>query len=136
MYCSYSGSNMVADVAYDLFTSSTAGGSAEYEVMIWLGSFGGAGPISSSGSPIATLNIAGVSWDLYKGPNGQMTVFSFKAKSNVQSFKADLTDFTKYLVSKQGVSSRQILQSIGAGTEPFLGNNAVLTTSKYTVSVQ
>lgn len=39
----YTGSNIIANVAYDLFTSSTATGRAEYEVMIWLAGLGGAG---------------------------------------------------------------------------------------------
>lgn len=131
----YTGSDIVANVAYDLFTSSTADGSAEYEFMIWLGALGGAGPISSTGSVIATPTLAGVTWNLFEGPNGQMTVFSFVAQSNVESFSGDLTDFTSYLISEQGVSSSQILQSVGAGTEPFLGTDAVLTTSSYSVSV-
>lgn len=131
----YTGSNMVADVAYDMFTSSSASGSAEYEVMIWLAALGGAGPISSTGSPIATVTIAGTSWKLYKGPNGSMTVFSFVASSSVASFSGDLKAFFSYLISSQGLSSSQILQSIGAGTEPFVGSNAVLTTSAYSCSV-
>lgn len=40
---SYSGSNLLGDVAYDIFTSSSPGGSNEWEVMIWLDAFGGAG---------------------------------------------------------------------------------------------
>jgi xyloglucan-specific endo-beta-1,4-glucanase len=43
----YSGAGLVTDVAYDLFSSSTIGGSEEYEVMIWLGNFN-AGPIARS----------------------------------------------------------------------------------------
>lgn len=31
------GSDIVADVSYDLFSSSTASGSANYEIMVWLG---------------------------------------------------------------------------------------------------
>jgi xyloglucan-specific endo-beta-1,4-glucanase len=42
-----SGAGLVTDVAYDLFSSSTIGGSEEYEVMIWLGNFN-AGPIARS----------------------------------------------------------------------------------------
>jgi xyloglucan-specific endo-beta-1,4-glucanase len=126
---------MVSNVAFDLFTSSSATGSAEYEVMIWLGAFGGAGPISSTGSPIATVTLAGRSWSLYNGLNGSMNVFSFVAASNVQSFSGDLTEFTEYLINNQGLSSSQILQSVGGGTEPFLGDNAVFTTSKYSASV-
>jgi xyloglucan-specific endo-beta-1,4-glucanase len=43
----YTGSDIVADVSYDMFTSSSAGGANEYEIMIWLAALGGAGPISS-----------------------------------------------------------------------------------------
>lgn len=39
----YSGSNLNLDVAYDIFTSSTAGGDNEYEVMVWLSSMGSVG---------------------------------------------------------------------------------------------
>jgi hypothetical protein len=40
---SYTGDSLVADVSYDLFTSSSAGGSNEYEIMVWLAALGGAG---------------------------------------------------------------------------------------------
>ncbi|KAG7053429.1 glycosyl hydrolase family 12 [Colletotrichum paranaense] len=132
---SYSGTGLVANVAYDLFTSSTATGSAQYEIMIWLGSLGGAGPISATGSAIATPTVAGRTWNLYKGVNGQMTVFSFVAPSNVQSFSGDLKAFATYLINSQGLPSSQILQSIGAGTEPFVGSNAKFTTTAYTASL-
>ncbi|KAF2849149.1 glycoside hydrolase family 12 protein [Plenodomus tracheiphilus IPT5] len=132
---SYSGTSLVANVAYDLFTSSTASGSAEYEVMIWVGALGGAGPISSTGKPIATVTLAGVSWDLYNGKNGQMNVFSFvRVGSDVKGFKGDLNVFLTYLTSKQGVPKTQILQSAGAGTEPFSGSNAKLTVSAYSLT--
>jgi xyloglucan-specific endo-beta-1,4-glucanase len=132
---SYTGSNIIANVSYDLFTSSTATGSAEYEIMIWLSAIGGAGPISATGSPIATVTLAGKSWKLYNGKNGQMNVFSFVAVNEVKSFKGDLMEFANYLTSKQGMPKSQILQSVGAGTEPFSGSNAVLTTSAYNVSL-
>ncbi|KAI0485696.1 family 12 glycosyl hydrolase [Xylaria cf. heliscus] len=132
---SYTGSNMVANVAYDLFTSSSASGSSEYEVMVWLAALGGAGPISSSGSPVATPTIAGVSWKLYDGWNGNMHVFSFVASSQVTSFSGDLKAFLSYLTSNQGMSTSQYVTSIGAGTEPFVGSNAVLTTTAYSITV-
>ncbi len=133
---SYTGSSLVADVAYDLFTSSSAGSTtANYEIMIWLDALGGAGPISSTGSTVATPTIGGVSWKLYKGSNGSMTVFSFVASSAQSSFSADLKDFLSYLTSNQGLPTSQYLYSIGAGTEPFPGSSAVLTTSAYSVAV-
>jgi xyloglucan-specific endo-beta-1,4-glucanase len=44
---SYTGDSIVADVSYDLFTSSTADGSNEYEIMVWLAALGGAGRSTS-----------------------------------------------------------------------------------------
>ncbi|KAI9168101.1 endoglucanase [Paramyrothecium foliicola] len=132
---SYSGSNLVANVAYDLFSNGDCGSTPQYEIMIWLGALGGAGPISSSGSPIATPSIGGTSWKLYKGPNGQMTVFSFVASSQQQNFSGDLNNFVKYLVSSQGYPSSQCIYSVGAGTEPFTGSNAKFTTTGYSASL-
>lgn len=43
---SYTGTNMVANVAYDLFTSSSPTGKYEYEIMVWLAQYGGVKPIS------------------------------------------------------------------------------------------
>lgn len=126
---------MVANVAYDIFTSSTASGNAEYEVMIWLAAYGGAGPISSSGSPVATPSLAGVSWKLYDGWNGNMHVFSFVASSTVTSFSGDLKTFLAYLNSNHGMSTSQYVTSLGAGTEPFVGSNAVMTTSAYSAVI-
>ncbi|PNS18275.1 hypothetical protein CAC42_7644 [Sphaceloma murrayae] len=132
---SYTGSGVVANVAYDLFTGNTATSDALYEIMIWTGALGGAGPISSTGSPIATVNLGNRLWKLYKGPNGQMTVFSFvPASGQGGSYNGDVMAFINYLVKSQGMPSSQILQSVGAGTEPFVGSNAVFTTTKYTLA--
>ncbi|KAI1438930.1 family 12 glycosyl hydrolase [Xylaria sp. CBS 124048] len=132
---SYTGNGMVADVAYDMFTSSSAGGSSEYEVMVWLAALGGAGPISSSGSPVATPDIAGKSWELYDGFNGATHVFSFVASSEITNFSGDILDFLDYLTSNEGMSTSQYLTSIGAGTEPFVGSDAVLTTTAYSIAI-
>ncbi|MCJ1309314.1 hypothetical protein MMC25_002973 [Agyrium rufum] len=132
----YTGSNIIADVAYDSFLGTSATASAKYEVMVWLGALGGAGPISSTGAPIATPTIGGTSFNLYSGPNGAMTVYSFVATSkSVTNYSGDLLAFYKYLETSYGVSSSLYLQSVGAGTEPFTGSNAVLTTSAYSLVI-
>jgi xyloglucan-specific endo-beta-1,4-glucanase len=117
----YTGSSIVADVSYDMFTSATSGGSDAYEIMVWLAALGGAGPISSTGSAVATVTIDGVSFKLYSGKNGSTTVFSFVATSEATSFSGDILNFFKYLEEYQGLSSSQYLLSIGAGTEAFTG---------------
>lgn len=125
----------MANVAYDLFTSSTPDGDHEYEIMIWLAALGGAGPISATGSPVANPTVAGQSWSLYSGQNGQMTVFSFVAPAETQSFSADLTEFISYLTESQGLPTSQYLTDVQAGTEPFSGTDATLTVSAYSVTV-
>ncbi|KAJ5246011.1 hypothetical protein N7468_000994 [Penicillium chermesinum] len=132
---SYSTTGITADVAYDMFLSSSASGSNEYEIMVWLAALGGAGPISSSGSPIATTTIGGVSFRLYSGPNGDTTVYSFVATSTTESFSGDLLDFFTYLIEHEGLSSNLYLIAVQAGTEPFTGT-ADLTVSSYSVSVE
>jgi hypothetical protein len=117
-----------------MFTSSTATGSNEYEIMVWLAALGGAGPISSTGSPVSTPTINGVSWKLYSGPNGATTVYSFVAASEVTSFSGDMKLFLTYLAANEGFSTSQYVTSIGAGTEPFTGTNAVLTVSAYSIA--
>ncbi|CZT22308.1 related to Probable xyloglucan-specific endo-beta-1,4-glucanase A [Ramularia collo-cygni] len=137
----YGGADVVANVAYDLFTSSTAAGEEEFEIMIWLAAIGGAGPISSAygadGKPtaIATVTLVGHEFSLFKGPNGQMTVFSFVPKSEIANFSGDLKAFVDYLVTKQGLDQSQYLISTGAGTEPFTGTNAVFNVSGYSVNI-
>ncbi|EAW08261.1 putative endoglucanase [Aspergillus clavatus NRRL 1] len=132
---SYTGSDIVANVAYDMFLSSSATGSEEYEIMVWLAALGGAGPISSTGSPIATPTINGVQWDLYLGPNGAMQVYSFVAPSSTENFAGDMKGFIDYLTSEQGLSKDLYLLDVQAGTEPFSGSDAVLTVSEYSVNL-
>jgi len=59
---------VVADVAYDLFTSSTPGGRDEVEVMVWMAKNGNAAAISAAYSadgqpaPVDTVSLNGQSW--------------------------------------------------------------------------
>lgn len=102
--------------------------------MIWLAALGGAGPISSTGSPVATTTIAGVMWKLSSGENGNMTAYSFVASATTTSFSGDLLEFLKYLQTKQGLSSSLYLIDVQAGTEPFTGS-AALSVSSYSAAV-
>ncbi|TGO46605.1 hypothetical protein BOTNAR_0576g00010 [Botryotinia narcissicola] len=131
----YTGSSIVADVSWDIFTASTAGGTNEYEIMIWLAAIGGAGPISSTGSPIATATIAGYEFKLYSGPNGDTTVYSFVASTEATNFNGDLMDFLNYLATNEGWSTSQYINVLEAGTEPFTGSNAVFDVTAYSVSI-
>ncbi|KAJ7472337.1 glycoside hydrolase family 12 protein [Mycena galericulata] len=132
---------VVADIAFDLFTSTTSGGSAVNEIMIWLANIN-AGPISatynSAGQPVpivSNLSLAGHTWNLYFGSNGANNVYSFlPASGTITSFNADINLFFKYLTASQGVSSSQYLTTAQAGTEATSGS-ATLTTSAYSLVI-
>ncbi|VDB91683.1 unnamed protein product [Peniophora sp. CBMAI 1063] len=139
---SYSiGSSAVANVAYDMFTSSTSGGSSQYEIMVWLANYN-AGPISynynSAGQPVAiksSISVAGHTWNLYEGTNGANVVFSFLPTSGtITSFSGDLKAFFTYLINNEGLSSSQYLTTLQAGSEATSGSGT-LTTSSYTVNI-
>ncbi|KAA1472626.1 concanavalin A-like lectin/glucanase [Dentipellis sp. KUC8613] len=126
---------VVADVAYDLFTSPTPGGSAANEIMVWLANYN-AGPISAtydaSGQPVpvaSAVALSGQTWNLYSGSNGANNVFSFLPASGnpVTSFTGDINDFLKYLSANQGLPTSQYLTTAQAGTEATSGS-ATLTT--------
>ena len=137
----YTGDSLTADVAYDMFTSSSADGSEEFEVMVWLANLN-AGPISSSYSAsgdaetIATPNVAGYDWSLYKGSNGAQTVYSFLPSDSIDSFSGDVYEFFTYLINNQGFDESQYLVSAGAGTEAFVGQNAEFTVSAYSLEIE
>lgn len=98
--------------------------------MIWLAAIGGAGPISSTGSAIATTTIAGTEFSLYSGLNGDTTVYSFVASSEATDFDGDLLDFLTYLSTNEGWSTSQYINVLEAGTEPFTGKKSIVTSDK------
>jgi xyloglucan-specific endo-beta-1,4-glucanase len=61
------------------------------------------GSVYPIGSRITTVNLAGVDWDLFSGPNGAMRVFSFipAGGSWKFSFTADIKLFFHYLADSQ-----------------------------------
>jgi xyloglucan-specific endo-beta-1,4-glucanase len=72
------------------------------------------------------VTIDGVSWKLFKGLNGAMTVFSFVASSEVTKFSGDIKSFFTYLTNSQGFPASQFLLSLGAGSEPFTGESPLV----------
>jgi len=138
---SQSSTSVVADVAYDIFTSATSGGSNANEIMIWLANYN-AGPISStyssSGSPVpvkSSISLAGHTWNLYSGSNGANQVYSFLPTSGtITSFSGDLKVFLAYLTSNLGLSTSQYLTTVQGGTEATSGS-ATFTTSSFSAVI-
>ena len=94
----YDRTDIRANVAYDIFTArdpNHANSGGDYELMIWLARYGGIYPI---GTLYGQVTLAGRTWDLWTGYNGQMRVYSFLPPSgDIRSFSCDVKDFFNYL---------------------------------------
>ena len=122
----------VADVAYDLFTSSTPRGPEENEIMIWLAAIGGALPIGASKSQnLITVTIAGQQWHYYVGKNGGVNVHSFVATQQVNDFNGNLMEFIRYVK----LNTDQYLTKVECGTEPFVGSDVTLKVLHYSAAI-
>lgn len=132
---------VVADVAYDLFTSWSPGGSNQNEIMVWLANIN-SGPISRNYNaegqaiPIVTnISLEGYTWDLYSGFNGVNQVYSFLLTSGtISSFSGDIYSFLSYLIDNEGINSSQYLTCAQGGTEVISGT-AQFTTQAYSLAV-
>jgi Glycosyl hydrolase family 12/Ricin-type beta-trefoil lectin domain-like len=112
----------VGNVAYDIWLHTQSNPNLENpsdEIMIWVNSTGGAGPISQQ-AVISNLNIAGSTWNLHRGNIG-WNVWSFVRTSNSGSGSFNIKAFTDYLRANQGMSSSKYLTSVQFGTEIFRG---------------
>eukprot|EP00644_Phytophthora_capsici_P009499 jgi/Phyca11/6655/fgenesh1_pm.PHYCAscaffold_13_\ len=127
-----------ANVAYELFTSSTPGGEEEYEIMVWLAAIGTAWPLSSEGKNIKNITVSGVEFMLNHGVNGNMTVFSYVASELTNDFSGDLMDFIMNLPQGVKLDAKQYLPyltKVQCGTESYHAENATMTVTNYTVAV-
>ena len=139
---SYDRTDIRANVAYDIFTHSNinAGSShGEYELMIWLGNYGGAWPISENptGAPLETVTIGGYRFDLHRGWNNGMRVYSFlTAQGPITNFETDVMHFFRHLTSRYGFPAHQQHMLIYQfGTEPFYGPKARFTVPHFEAHV-
>ena len=86
--------------------------------------------------PIASPTIDGHSFNLYVGSNGQQTTYSYVPTSEITSFSGDVYQFFTYLIEHEGFSESQYLVSVGAGSEPTVGSDAVFTVSDYSMVIK
>jgi hypothetical protein len=63
------------------------GNGSDYEIMLWMNKVGAVGPIGSLQASNQT--IGGHTWNVYKGTNGSIQVFSFIRTSNTNSGTVD-----------------------------------------------
>jgi hypothetical protein len=122
------------DISYDtwLHTVSNPGATStpSEEVMIWVYSAGGAGPIG----PLVAHNVslAGTTWDLHQGPGGaSWPVSSYVRTGNATTTVMNMMVFYQDLVSRGWIPNTRYLSSIQAGTEVFSGSGTLTTNGFY-----
>jgi hypothetical protein len=125
----------VGNVAYDIWLHTQSNPLYENpsdEIMIWVNSTGGAGPISQQ-AVISNISIGGSTWNLHRGNIG-WNVWSFVRTSNSGSGSINIKNFTDYLRANQGMPAGKYLTSVQFGTEIFRGTGN-LNVTNYTASV-
>ncbi|MEU6814594.1 glycoside hydrolase [Streptomyces sp. NPDC046860] len=123
----------VYDAAYDIWLDPTPrkDGVNRTEIMIWLNR---SGPIQPIGSKTGTASVAGRTWDVWRGSNGQNDVISYVAPSALTGLSFDVKHFVNGAVSQGLATPDWYLTSVQAGFEPWQ-NGAGLAVTKFSVGV-
>ncbi len=120
------------DAAYDIWfdpTARTNGQNTGAEIMVWLNH---SGPPQPVGSKIATVTLAGGTWDVWEGNIG-WNVISYVRTSGTGSISFPVSTFLNDAVSRGYASRSWYLTSVQAGFEPWSGG-AGLALSGFSVT--
>ncbi|MEH0843053.1 cellulose binding domain-containing protein [Micromonospora sp. CPCC 205711] len=121
-------SGAIYDAAYDIWLDPTPkkDGVNQMEIMIW---FNRQGSIQPIGSPVGNTTLAGRSWEVWRGSNGQNNVISYLAPSPIQSMSFDVMEFINDTRNRGAITNDWYLTSIQAGFEPWQGGTGLAVNS-------
>ncbi|MFC7387956.1 GH12 family glycosyl hydrolase domain-containing protein [Sphaerisporangium rhizosphaerae] len=129
----YPGSAGVYDASYDIWfdpTSRTDGQNTGAELMVWLNHTGSVQPV---GSRVATVNLAGGTWDVWYGNSG-WNVISYVRTSPTSSISFNVSTFYNDMLSRGYVQNSWYMTSVQAGFEPWVGGTGLAVNNfSYTV---
>ncbi len=129
----YPNNGSVYDASYDLWfdpTARTDGQNTGAELMIWLNRTGSVQPV---GSRVATVNLAGGTWDVWYGNSG-WNVISYVRTSATNSINFTVNDFWTDVVNRGYGQRSWYMTSVQAGFEPWVnGTGLAVTNFSYTV---
>ncbi|MFG1882831.1 cellulose binding domain-containing protein [Micromonospora sp. NPDC049102] len=116
------------NASYDIWLdpSPKRDGVNQMEIMIWLNRQGSIQPI---GSVVGTTNLAGRTWEVWRGSNGSNNVISYVASSAVSSLNFSVMDFINDTRNRGAITNSWYLTSIQAGFEPWQGGVGLAVTS-------
>jgi cellulase/cellobiase CelA1 len=116
------------NASYDIWLdpSPKRDGVNQMEIMIWLNRQGSIQPI---GSVVGTANLAGRTWEVWRGSNGSNNVISYVAPSAISSLNFSVLDFINDTRNRGAITNSWYLTSIQAGFEPWQGGVGLAVTS-------
>ncbi|MCF0091615.1 cellulose binding domain-containing protein [Micromonospora sp. MH99] len=116
------------NASYDIWLdpSPKRDGVNQMEIMIWLNR---QGPIQPIGSVVGTANLAGRTWEVWRGSNGSNNVISYVAPSPISSLNFSVLDFINDTRNRGAITNSWYLTSIQAGFEPWQGGVGLAVTS-------
>jgi Glycosyl hydrolase family 12/Cellulose binding domain len=116
------------DAAYDIWFDPTPrrdGQNTGAEIMVWLNHLGAPQPV---GSRVATVSLAGGTWDVWEGNIG-WNVVSYVRTAGTGSVSFPVSTFFNDAVSRGYASTAWYLTSIQAGFEPWTDGTGLAVTS-------
>ncbi|HEY2671247.1 MAG TPA: cellulose binding domain-containing protein [Rugosimonospora sp.] len=129
----YPNNGSVYDASYDIWfdpTARTDGQNTGAELMVWLNHTGSVQPV---GSRVATVSLAGGTWDVWYGNSG-WNVISYVRQSATNSISFNVSSFWNDIVSRGYGQRSWYLTSVQAGFEPWV-NGTGLAVNSFSYSV-
>jgi hypothetical protein len=131
---SYPSNGSIFDAAYDIWfdpTPRTDGQNTGAELMIWLNHTGSVQPV---GSRVATVNLAGGTWDVWFGNIG-WNVVSYVRQTTTNSISFNVSTFWNDLVGRGYGQNSWFITSVQAGFEPWVnGTGLAVNNFSYNIS--
>ncbi|MDQ1287367.1 MAG: hypothetical protein QG622_932 [Actinomycetota bacterium] len=112
------------DAAYDIWFDPTArkdGQNTGAELMVWLNH---AGSIQPAGSKVATVTLAGGTWDVWYSKSG-WNIVSYVRTQGTQSIDFPVRTFFDDMVTRGYAQRSWYLTSVQAGFEPWTGGEGL-----------
>jgi hypothetical protein len=116
--------NTALDIWFD--DMSFFAGDYDAELMIWIDYNGGAGP---AGSYQSTIEVGGLSWDVYFAGWDSWNYIAYKITEPVDSVSLDIRDFMEDALARGYLYTPWYLHAIEAGFEIWSGGQGLTTRS-------
>jgi xyloglucan-specific endo-beta-1,4-glucanase len=122
--------SITANVGYDIFGFGNGPTASNWQLVIWLGTYG----IQPSGSKFGTVSLGHVTFDVYTDEILKVKTHFFIAKSPRTDFTGDLLDFFDYCVDNLGIDTDYNIYYIQGGTKIYHGLNATFSSSSFSIA--